>query len=414
MRMAVVFGMNQVVSHGFGMFLFAALVPMMREATGLSYWHLALAGALTQLAYLAGALTLGLLGARLGTRRIALISGIVSSSLLFSMPLLREPASIIVALVCLAASAAMSWGAIVEIISRCAPLERRSTYLSSASSGTAWGYGISGLVILWVVPRWGWESSWRLAGVMGVVVLGVTWYTLRHLHEPQGQSSTGAAQAIPVSQLLRTLFTERTAFFAVAICFLVGFCTMPFSNWLNTYLEELGLPAELGGYSWSTVGVTGMVAGFITGKLADRKGHATALLLIFAAFALGQLAFTYNPADMVLLASFGYGLMYFPMWGIVAGWVNQQYSATATMQISGICMVTFGLGGALGNLVLGAIRDASGLLQPGFLLLSMVSLVLLGLGLHIRRSAGALSATVMQLKQTAESLLPGDEPTERS
>jgi predicted MFS family arabinose efflux permease len=77
-------------------------------------------------------------------------------------------------------------------------------------------------------------------------------------------------------------------------------------------------------------------------------------------------------------------------------------------------MVTFGLGGALGNLVLGAIRDASGLLQPGFLLLSMVSLVLLGLGLHIRRSAGALSATVMQLKQTAESLLPGDEPTERS
>jgi sugar phosphate permease len=93
---------------------------------------------------------------------------------------------------------------------------------------------------------------------------------------------------------------------------------------------------------------------------------------------------------MVLLASFGYGLMYFPMWGIVAGWVNQQYSATATMQISGICMVTFGLGGALGNLLLGFIRDVSGFLQPGFMLLSMMSLVLLGLGLHIRRRAGAV------------------------
>ncbi|MBR9882946.1 MAG: YbfB/YjiJ family MFS transporter [Oceanospirillales bacterium] len=387
MRMAVVFGMNQVISHGFGMFLFAALVPLMRDSTGLSYWHLALAGALTQIAYLAGALFLGLIGPRLGTRAIALFSGAVSTSLLFSMPLLREPMNIIIALVCLAASAAMSWGAIVEIISRCAPLERRSTYLSSASSGTAWGYGISGLVILWVVPMWGWESSWRLAGALGALVLIVTWFMLRRLPEPELHALAPDQQAIAISKLLRTLFTERTAFFACAICFLVGFCTMPFSNWLNTYLEELGLPAELGGYSWSTVGVTGMVAGFVTGKLADIKGHATALLLIFGVFALGQLAFTYDPAKMVLLASFGYGLMYFPMWGIVAGWVNQHYSATATMQISGICMVTFGMGGALGNLLLGAIRDISGYLQPGFMLLSLVSLVLVGLGLHIRRSA---------------------------
>ncbi|MBS97584.1 MAG: MFS transporter [Oceanospirillaceae bacterium] len=390
MRMAVVFGMNQVVSHGFGMFLFAALVPLMRESTGLSYWHLALAGALTQLAYLGGALILGLIGPKLGTRKIALVSGAISTSLLFSMPMLQQPLNIILALVVLAASAAMSWGAIVEIISRCAPQDRRSTYLSSASSGTAWGYGITGLVILWIVPFWGWESSWRLAGIMGALVLGVTWYMLRTLPEPELHAAGSGPAAIPVSQLLKTLFTERTAFFACLICFLVGFCTMPFSTWLNTYLEELKLPAELGGYSWSTVGITGMVAGFVTGKLADRKGHATALLLIFAVFALGQLAFSYSPAEMVLLASFGYGLMYFPMWGIVAGWVNQQYSATATMQISGICMVTFGLGGALGNLLLGFIRDVSGFLQPGFMLLSMMSLVLLGLGLHIRRRAGAV------------------------
>ncbi|MBV1788160.1 MFS transporter [Marinobacterium sp. D7] len=385
MRMAVVFGMNQVVSHGFGMFLFAALVPLMRDSTGLSYWHLALAGALTQLAYLVGAMILGLIGPRLGTRKVALVSGTVSTSLLFSMPLLREPVTIITALIFMAASAAMSWGAIVEIISRCAPRERRSTYLSSASSGTAWGYGISGLVILWIVPIWGWESSWRLAGAMGALVLVVTWLMLRKLQDPDPQIAVSHDHSIAISKLLRTLFTERTAFFACAICFLVGFCTMPFSNWLNTYLEELGLPAELGGYSWTTVGITGMVAGFVTGKFADQKGHASALLLIFAVFAAGQLAFAFNPAKMVLLASFGYGLMYFPMWGIVAGWVNQHYSATATMQISGICMVTFGLGGTLGNLLLGTIRDISGVLQPGFMLLAAVSLLLVGLGLYIRR-----------------------------
>ncbi len=386
MHMAIVFGMNQVVSHGFGMFLFAALVPLMRESIAISHWHLALVGALTQMAYLGGAMLLGLVGHRLGTARLALATGTVSTLLLFTMSQLRDPLAMIVALVCLAASAAMSWGSIVEIVSRCAQPDRRSTYLSCASSGTAWGYGLSGLLLLWVVPVWGWESSWIVAGSTGALVLVLTGLLLRGLKAPVADSTGSGVAAIPVSRLLSTILTERTALFACLICFLVGFSTMPFSNWLNSYLEELGLPASLGGYSWSTVGITGMVAGFVTGKLADRKGHASALLLIFVCFAVGLLAFAYDPARAALIASFGYGLMYFPMWGIVAGWVNQHYSSTATMQISGLCMVTFGLGGTLGNLLMGLIRDTTGSLQAGYAMLAFVALLLAGLGLHIKRS----------------------------
>jgi MFS family permease len=160
---------------------------------------------------------------------------------------------------------------------------------------------------------------------------------------------------------------------------------MPFSYWLNSYLDELSLPAALGGYTWATVGGTGMVAGFITGKLADRKGHGTALMVIFSGFALGLLAFVFDPGKYALFAGFGYGLMYFPMWGIVAGWVNQQYSSTATMQISGICMVAFGLGGTLGNLLAGYIRESSGSLQPVFLMLSIAALLLVVLAIVILR-----------------------------
>lgn len=402
MHLAVVFGLNQLVSHGFGLFLFSALVPLMRESIGLGYWHLALAGALAQLAYLAGALLVGLIGPRLGSRRLALLCGLASTSLLFAMPLLQTPLAIIVTLVCLAGSAAMSWGAIVEIISRCIPADRCATCLSSAASGTAWGYGVIGLVMLWVVPNWGWQSSWRIAGVAGALVFAVTWLALLRLQESQpGAEGREQAPAIAGSALLRTLFTDRTAFFACTICLLVGFCTIPFSSWLNVYLQEQGLPAELGGYSWSAVGVTGMVAGFVAGKLADLKGHSMALLLMFGLFALGQLAFAWNPAGMLLLASFGYGMMYFPVWGVVGGWINRHFSPAATMQISGLCMVTFGLGGALGNLLLGAIRDISGLLQPGFLLLAAVSLVLVGLGVYIRRSETALRALLRPAAERA-------------
>lgn len=386
MRMPITFGMNQIVSHGFGMFLFAALMPYMRESIDISNWQLATIGALTQLAYLAGAMLLGVLGHRLGTGRLALLTGITSSSLLLTMAQLHDPALITLALTCLAASAAISWGCIVEILSRCARPELRSTYLSCASSGTAWGYALNGLLILFVVPMLGWQRSWQVAGLFGALVVGFTWHLLRNLESLPVSQLDRREAVIPTSRLFATIIGERTALFACLICLLVGFTTMPFSYWLNSYLDELMLPAALGGYTWATVGGTGMVAGFITGKLADRRGHGTALMVIFSGFALGLLAFVYDPGRFALIAGFGYGLMYFPMWGIVAGWVNQHYSSTATMQISGICMVTFGLGGTLGNLLAGYIRETTGSLQSVFFVLTGASLLLVALAIVILRS----------------------------
>ncbi len=383
MKMAVVFGMNQIVSHGFGMFLFAALVPLMRESISLSHWHLAAIGALTQLAYLGGAMLIGLLGHRLGTARLSLMTGTLTTVLLFTMSQLENPLFITLVLTCLAASAAISWGTIVEIISRHARAEQRSTYLSAASSGTAWGYGLNGLMILLVVPVLGWQHSWQIAGGMGMLVVGMTWYLLNNLKKPLTTTAALPESNIPASRLLATICGERTAMFACLICFLVGFTTMPFSNWLNTYLDQLALPAALGGYTWTTVGITGMVAGVVTGWLADRKGHGVALLVIFSGFALGLLAFVYDPARFALVAGFGYGLMYFPMWGILAGWIGQTYSSTATMQISGICMVTFGLGGTLGNLLAGYLRDTTGTLDAVFLTLAAASVLLVMLALWI-------------------------------
>ena len=100
---------------------------------------------------------------------------------------------------------------------------------------------------------------------------------------------------------------------------------------------------------------------------------------------LGLWAFAQDPGRWALAAGFGYGLMYFPMWGIVAGWVNRHYSSTATMQISGICMVTFGLGGALGNLLTGYVRDTTGSLESVFFALAGISSLLVLLALLILR-----------------------------
>ncbi|WP_020682340.1 MFS transporter [Marinobacterium rhizophilum] len=400
MRMAAIFGLNQVVSHGFGLFLFAALLPLMRESISISNWQLAAIGALTQMSYLAGALLLGLIGHRIGTVRLALMTTSLTTALLFLMSQLRDPLHITLALIILAASASISWGTIVEIISRYASKTSCSTYMSCASSGTAWGYGANGLLILLVVPLFGWESSWMIAGAIGVLALMLSWNLLRglapdmtaDLNSATHSGSNADSLVIPALRLLSVIIGERTAFFACLICFLVGFSAMPFSTWLNTYLDELGLPAALGGYTWTTVGITGMIAGLAIGKLADRKGNGVAFTVIFSGFAAGLIAFMFDPARWALLAGFGYGLMYFPMWGVVGGWVSQHYGPTATMQISGVCMVTFGLGGTLGNLLAGYLREVTGSLTMVYGALTLTSVLLVGLGLFISYSGRRLAA----------------------
>ncbi|GGK70325.1 MFS transporter [Amphritea balenae] len=397
MRISTTFGMNQIVSHGFGVFLFAALVPLMREEIGISHWHLAVTGALTQLSYLAGALLLSLAGHRISSARLALVTGSITSLLLLTMAGLDDPLAVMLVLILAAACAAISWGAIVELISRYTAPELKSTYLSTVSSGTAWGYGLNGLLVLLIVPLFGWRSGWLIAGVLGCTTVLLTWRLLIRLQNRSGnnQHSTQSA-ALTAAQLFRAVTRERTAFFASLICCLVGFATMPFSTWLSTYLAEQGAAVQLGGYTWTAAGMTGMLAGFLTGKLADSRGHGVALLLVFIGFAIGIIAFVYDPVSFAVIAGCGYGLMYFPMWGIIAGWLNRHYSATATMQINSIGMVVFGLGGASGNLLAGWLQELNGSLTSIYMIIAVDALLLVLIALYVQLTEAKPNKLVQQ------------------
>jgi MFS family permease len=224
-----------------------------------------------------------------------------------------------------------------------------------------------------------------------------TWRLLTKLNRQLSTHTIPVQAMIPASKLFSTIIQESTALFACLVSLLLGFSTMPFANWLSTYLNELQLPATLGGYTWTIAGVTGMFAGVITGWIVDRTSHATALMIIFIGFALSLMAFVYNPTQFAVLAGFGYGLMYFPVWGILAGWNRQSFSSAATMQICSICMVTFCLGGALGNLLAGYIRDATGSLELVYIIVTLTVILMALLTLIIMRTpshASKLSLTV--------------------
>lgn len=386
MYMAIVFAFNQVVSHGYGLFLFAAVVPFMQQSTEITFWHIGIAGAATQLAYLFGASLLGVIGSSVSMKKVSIATGAFAPIVLLSISFMSDPIMIIVSLVLLALSASMSWGAIVEIVSRYAPNNRRSTYLSSASSGTAWGYGIIGLVIIWLVPMLGWEISWRFASVFGLFVLVATILMFRKLGRATSHTEHSVV-SVKFSDFLKGILTQKRAVLACSLFFFIGITTMPFSTWLNSYIAELKLPMELAGISWTTVGVTGMFAGVVLGGFADKFGNGLAILILFLVFGASQIAFNLDPGSMLILACIGYGVMYFPVWGVVAGWLNETFDSVSTMRISGFCMITFGVGGATGNVIMGLIKESTGSLQLGFSMLSYLSMAMVVIALYISRSS---------------------------
>lgn len=397
MHMALVFGMNQFISHGFGVFLFASLAPLMREEIAFTNWHIAAIGALSQLAYLAGALLISTFGERIGSARLAMLTATNITVMLFSISVLTDPLLILIALALLSASASISWSTIIEIISRCGPLEKCSTYLSAAASGTAWGCSFNGLLLLFIVPQLGWRAGWQIAAAFGICVIIANWFLLKKLgligavaHQTAAETPV-ARSSLSLFALMKTVAFEPLARFTCLICFSVCFSTIPFANWMNIYLTELELPSELGGYTWTAIGLSGMLAGLTIGRLADRFGHHFALLLICSLFALGLMTFLFDQKSYALIAGIGYGIMYFPIWGIVSGWLSKVYSSTVTMQISSVCMITAGLGGASGNLIVGWIRESTGTLDAAYWVLTANAIVLvcMALGAFLRRNSAA-------------------------
>ncbi|WP_370278105.1 nitrate/nitrite transporter [Pontibacterium sp.] len=381
MKMTVILGANQVLSHGFGVFLFAAMFPFMRDTLGLTHWHLAAVGIATQIAYLSGALSVGFLGRHFTPEKLILITGAGSSILLLFLSFTSSPLLLIVALSLLAFSAAVCWSGIVGLISQHVAGDKAAMSLAAAGSGTAWGYGINGLILIWWVPVWGWQSAWIMVAGVGAAVALVTVQMMRSLpiasaSAPNCALSESETTVLSTRQLLRAFLTERRAFLSCRIYFLSGLSCISFSSWLNTYLDELGQSDSLAGPTWTMLGVSGMVAGISAGWLADRKGHATALLIMSLGFGIGLAAFVYDPVEYALVAGAGYGLMYFPVWGIVSSWVAQRYSPIATMQLSGLGMVASALGGSAGNLTAGYIQNLTGSLALLYLVLALAGVAM--------------------------------------
>jgi MFS transporter, AAHS family, 4-hydroxybenzoate transporter len=204
--------------------------------------------------------------------------------------------------------AALALGAampnVATIVAEYTPIRQRSIALGIAMSGLPIGGIILGLLAAYILPRYGWEALFLVAGglplLVAVLLLAFLPESLRFLiRDPANLSKidkivssmhsqrfaissfidtgeTASLRRAPVSAVLSGSFARDTYLIAIAFFFVV-FSTYLVYTWTPSLLTDLGYSAAFIGTGLSCFSAGGLVGGIIGAKFVQRIGSRSAL-----------------------------------------------------------------------------------------------------------------------------------------
>lgn len=343
-------------TYGFGIYLFSAILPNMRESMGFSY---ATAGAITsaaQAAFMLFAIGGAVLAHRIGGAKVAILSMILCSASLLLVPYAPNIVLLGGLLAILGGCAASVYVPMVDLASRTVPQAHRGKVLGLISSGTSYGVFINGMLAPAYLASGNWEGIWIAVGIiaacftlLGIIVLGRA--GVLNTHE---LPAPAAASTVARPGLLQTFRrAEGWVLVILVITFLNGLTTMPFQNYLTSYLQDqLGYTVSFSGAVWAMIGLIGMFSGFALGTLADRIGIRATMVLTYILLLAAALLLALLPAKAIVIAAgICFSLAFYPIFGLVPAYIAKTPSRLSATSIFAIANVTLGVGGIAGNLL---------------------------------------------------------------
>ena len=372
-------------TYGFGVYLFAQLVPDMRAALGFDLVYVGAVTAAGQFGFLVCALLAAWLTPKVGGGRMILGSGLVCAIALLLIPCAHNIYLIGALLTVLAGAAATVFVPMVDVIARVVAPRYRGMAMGLVSSGTSYGVFVNSLLVPIYAPLGEWRTVWWLVGLLTVVMAMAVWWVFRRAGL-LGKASASGTTAVQPNQARagRAGFpAELRASWVLLVWsmnFFLGFATFPFQNYLSSYLRtELGFGVEYTAHIWAVIGGVGMFAGLAVGWLSDRIGLKVAMLLVYVCLVCAALIFVLQPSGhWPLVASVLFSTAFYPIFGLIPAYVSRMASsASAAVAVFGIANVMQGTGGMLGNYGAGLLASYSGTFTTVYTGIGLVGVVLL-------------------------------------
>jgi MFS family permease len=225
-----------------------------------------------------------------------------------------------------------------------APTKTKDFWVSFVMSGYPIGAVISGLVAASVIPKYGWQTMFQVAGVTTFITLPIVFFFLKESYEYLQKSNKTHQSSMAV--LITEKYQKSTLMLWIAI--FMAFATLYFlTTWIPKLASATGLSVELSIYA-GTVFNLGAFCGIVSQGYFSSKFGLTRTISVYLIFtAILMLIFGYFHGSILVLILFG--LIGF---GVQGGFVGM-YSLAARLYPTEIRAT--GVGGAVGVGRIGAI-----------------------------------------------------------
>jgi MFS family permease len=261
----------------FDVMLYALVLTSIMADLGIGRSTAGALGSATLLASAAGGMIFGVIADRYGRTRALMGSVLIYSVFTAACGLATNVAQLAIFRILLGIGMGGEWASGAALVSETWPAAHRGKALGFMQSAWAIGYGLAALVVMIVLPRWG----WRAVFFVGILPAFFTLWVRRSVKEPALWESR---REQPAGRRARFADIFAADMWRVTLAItLMNACTMfawwGFNLWLPGYLS---LPQSDGGVGLSTTTMTsfviamqvGMWFGYVTfGFVSDAFGR---------------------------------------------------------------------------------------------------------------------------------------------
>ncbi len=346
--------------------LIAAFAPRFRDTFHLSATQAALMVAVPVLLGSLARLPIGMLADRFGGRLVFSLLMFVSALPAFMTPMAQTYQQLLLGGFFLGL-AGSSFAVGVGFVSRWFSAEKQGSALGVYGLGNI-GQSAAVFIGPLLAVSFGWQNIFRGVAAMLVVWSAVFWLFARN--------APVTVHPKTISEMFRLLARERLSWALSAFYFLTFGGFVAFSIYLPSLLrDQFHLKPADAGFRTAGFVVLATLMRPVGGWLSDRIGGARVLSAVFSivipfALLLGwpsMLPFTIGALGCAVMMGLGNGAVFK---------LVPQYFPGETGAVTGLVGAMGGLGGFFPPLLLGIFRDRLGAVWPGFVLLSLVSLVM--------------------------------------
>jgi predicted MFS family arabinose efflux permease len=366
LRIAAVLALGAAISLGLARFSYALLLPPMREDLGWTYFTAGAMNTVNAAGYLAGALLMPRLLARIDARRVLIAGGLGSAAAMALHGLVLGDAALFLLRFLTGIASAASFIAGGLMAARLAQPGHAQVDVPSAGlvlgiyyGGTGVGIVAAALLVPPLTARGAahaWQGAWlalAAAALLATAVIGVGTRTLA------AQPPAAAARAAG--------FRRRSFGFGLAAYLMFGIGYIGYMTFVVTLLREHGLGAASITAFYVLLGITTIVSSWLWAGLLQRFRGGEPLALLNGLLALATLLPVLSAHPVAVFASGAlFGAVFLSVVASTTAMVRHNLPAAAWPAGIAAFTIVFAVGQIVGPSLVGWVADGPGGLARGF------------------------------------------------